>query len=261
MVLAFGVGMCVAQTSAPPAEAPRPEVDKALRARISEFYQDHVDGKFRQAEALVAEDTKDYFYSAGKPRYLSYEIEQVEFSQGFTQAKATVRCGMYINIAGFQGTPLKMPIPSTWKLVDGQWYWYVDPKVHPSPFGLITSGPTKGASGAAGTSGVAAVLPTAEQMQALAAQLKTLVKADKTVVNLRPGAFDQITLTNTSAGLMNVSIQGAIPGVDVHIDHLDLKPHGNAVLGLKAQDGAKSGTISIQVDQTNQVIPIQVKIE
>lgn len=253
--------MCVAQTSAPPAETPPPEVDQAVRARISEFYQDHVDGKFRQAEALVAEDTKDYFYSASKPRYLSYEIEKVEFSQGFTSAKATVRCGMYINIVGFQGAPMKVPIPSTWKLVDGQWYWYVDQKVHESPFGLMNPGPPKPPSGAAGTPGVAALIPTPEQMQALADQLKTLVKADKTVVNLRPDASDQITLTNTSAGLMNVSIHGAIPGVDVHIDHLDLKPHGNAVLGLKAQDGAKSGTISIQVDQTNQVIPIQVKIE
>lgn len=45
------------------------------------------------------------------------------------------------------------------------------------------------------------------------------------------------------------------------MDHLDLKPHGNAVLGRKAQDRAKSGTISIQADQTNRVIPIQVKIE
>ena len=56
--------MCVGQTSAPPAEAPPPEVDQALRARISEFYQDHVDGKFRQAEALVAAETKDSFYGA-----------------------------------------------------------------------------------------------------------------------------------------------------------------------------------------------------
>jgi hypothetical protein len=40
------------------------EVDQALRTRISEFYQDHGGGKFRQAEALVAAETKDYFYGA-----------------------------------------------------------------------------------------------------------------------------------------------------------------------------------------------------
>ena len=43
-------------------------------------------------------------------------------------------------------------------------------------------------------------------MQALADQLKALVKADKTLVNLRPGASDQITLTNTSAGWMSAWI-------------------------------------------------------
>ena len=53
-----------------------PEVDQAPCARLSEFYQDHVDGKFRHAEAVVAEETKDYFYSTSKPRYLSYEIEE-----------------------------------------------------------------------------------------------------------------------------------------------------------------------------------------
>jgi hypothetical protein len=40
-----------------------PEVDPARSARIGEFYQEQVGGKFRQAEALVAEETKDYFYS------------------------------------------------------------------------------------------------------------------------------------------------------------------------------------------------------
>jgi hypothetical protein len=43
-----------------------PEVNQALRARIGEFYQEQVGGKFRHAEALVAEETKDYFYSASQ---------------------------------------------------------------------------------------------------------------------------------------------------------------------------------------------------
>ena len=40
------------------------EVDPARSARIGEFYQEQVGGKFRQAEALVAAETKDYFYGA-----------------------------------------------------------------------------------------------------------------------------------------------------------------------------------------------------
>lgn len=35
-----------------------PNVDEALRARITEFYQYFVDGKFRDADGLVADDSK-----------------------------------------------------------------------------------------------------------------------------------------------------------------------------------------------------------
>ena len=88
-----------------------------------------------------------------------------------------MRCGTYINSTGFQGTPLKVPIPSAWKLVEGHWYWYVDQK---KPlFSLMNQESTKAPIGAAGSPGVAAVLPTAEQTQAVADQLKTLAKADK----------------------------------------------------------------------------------
>lgn len=59
---------------------------------------------------------------------------------------------------------------------------------------------TKAPIGAAGSPSVAEVVPTAEPMHD---HLKTLVKADKTLVNLSPGASDQITLTNTTAGWMS----------------------------------------------------------
>ncbi len=68
-----------------------PEVDAALRARISKFYQAHVDGKYRLAEPLVAEDTKDFFYQANKPHYLSFGITRIDYSDNFTKAKATIR--------------------------------------------------------------------------------------------------------------------------------------------------------------------------
>lgn len=62
---------------------------------------------------------------------------------------------------------------------------------------------TKAPIGAAGSPSVADVVPTAEPMQALGDHLKTLVKTDKTLVNLNSGASDQITLTNTTAGWMS----------------------------------------------------------
>ena len=67
---------------------PPEKVDEALRARITEFYQDHLAGKFREAESLVAEDTKDFFYNTNKPRYLGFSIQKIEYSDHFTKAKA-----------------------------------------------------------------------------------------------------------------------------------------------------------------------------
>ena len=48
-----------------------PEVDDALRQRVTAFYQAHVDGKFRAADQFVAEDSKDAFFEAPKRRYLN----------------------------------------------------------------------------------------------------------------------------------------------------------------------------------------------
>src|SRR5262245_19462395 len=80
----------LAQAPADLFNKPPVEVDAALRARIDEFYGYHVIQQFRLAEALVAEDTKDFFYSHNKPLYLSFQISRIEYSKDFTKAKATV---------------------------------------------------------------------------------------------------------------------------------------------------------------------------
>src|SRR5580658_6041018 len=48
----------------PPAafKAP-PEVEQALRARVTEFFQFHVEGNFRAAYGMIAEDTKEYYFN------------------------------------------------------------------------------------------------------------------------------------------------------------------------------------------------------
>src|ERR1039458_2187897 len=49
-----------AQANDPFKAKPPADVDAALRARVLEFFDLHVKGEFRKAEALVAEDTKDF---------------------------------------------------------------------------------------------------------------------------------------------------------------------------------------------------------
>jgi len=245
--------VCFAQSPADLFNRPPADVDQALRARIQQFYQAHVDGKPRQAEALVAEETKDFFYNGNKPKYLSFEIVGIEYSENFTRAKATVKVEQYVVMPGFGGV-LKVPTPSYWKIENGQWYWYVDKPgaEEESPFG----GPMKAGPGA----GANALPPIPDGRQVLNS-LSSRIKLDKRAIHLKPGATDQVTISNTAEGALSISISGSVSGVDVKLDHMDIKPGEKAVLSFRAGNNPQPGTVTIRVEQTNQIFPIQVTID
>ena len=249
----MAAGVAFAQNPGDAFNRPPAKVDQALRARIDEFYQDHVKQQFHKADSLVAADTKEFFYVQNKPAYLSCNIGRIEYSEKFTRAKAVVMCEQYVMIPGFVDKPLKVPIPSTWKVEHGKWYWYVDKEaLRTTPFGKMTAGPG-GASGA-----VPAALPTA--LPDNADFVLKLVKADKEMVELKPGHSEQITITNSAPGNMDLTIVGSVPGVEAKLDHSQMKVGDRAVLTLKAGDKPQSGLFSIRVEQTGLVLPIQVVV-
>ena len=135
-ILCLCAAACLAQS---PKDAPKPpaDVDAALRARVTEFFQYHVTGEFRKGEALVADDSKELYYNRNKPRYLKLEgIERVDWSENFTKAMVTVMVVTPEMIPGWVGGPPEVPIPSTWKLENGKWCWYVEPETFlRTPFG------------------------------------------------------------------------------------------------------------------------------
>ena len=102
-----------------------PDVDAALRQNVTKFYQAHVDKKYRLAEQVVAEDSKDLFYGLNKVACLSFKIDKIVYSDNFTKAKSTVLCNQYLPFPGFE-KPVDVPIPDTWKIENGQWSWYMD---------------------------------------------------------------------------------------------------------------------------------------
>src|SRR5215472_15445772 len=171
---------------------PPADVDKALRARISEFFELHVKGDFRRAEALVAEDTKDYFYDNNKPRYLGFEISKIKYNDDFTKAQVTVLCEQYVRFPGFPNTPVKVPTPSTWKIENGKWVWYVDQsQIALSPLGIkMSPGPPSHTPGPAAFGQV----PTLEQFYAS-------FKADRDSVELQPGSIETVNINNGSPGV------------------------------------------------------------
>jgi hypothetical protein len=229
-------------------------VDDALRARIDDFYQASVKGEFRKAEALVAEDTKDFFYDHDKPRMLSFEISRIEYSDGFTHAKATILEERYVMFPGFAGKAMKIPTPSYWKIENGKWCWYVDKdKLNETPFGIMKPGPPT-----AGDNSPQSVLPT---LPTDPSELMKLVHADKSEVSLNPGQTERVVIENGMKGPVTVSLQGKLEGIEAAFDHETIPAGEKAILTLKAEDGAKSGKLTVRAMPLRNEMPIQVTVK
>jgi hypothetical protein len=111
------------------AQQQSPETVKAeaeLRARAQQFFQLQVDKKYRQAEAFVAEDTKDNYYGGNKFNIKGFTIQKIELLSG--NEKAIVTMSGSVTLAMPVGGAVQLDAPSTtlWKIENGQWVMYVD---------------------------------------------------------------------------------------------------------------------------------------
>jgi hypothetical protein len=248
-----------AQSPGDPFDKAPPDVDQALRDRIARFYQAHVDKKFRLADQYVAEDTKDFYYQANKPAYQAFQIEKITYSDNFTKAKAIVNCKMRVMLPGFADNPMMVPIPSTWKVEDGQWYWYVDQKLgRETPFGRMKPPQDSPSEGS---------MPSLASAPSIEAIWKS-VQADKNTVQLsaRAASSDQVTISSKMPG--NISLQLDVPkaaGFKVALDRAELKTGEEAKITFSSETrenaGAKVAEVHVLVQPTNQVIPITVTIK
>jgi hypothetical protein len=243
-----------AQNGADPFNRPPAAVDKALRERITEFFQDHVTGQFRQAEELVAEDTKDYFYDNNKPRYLSFEISRIDYSENFTRAKAIVLCEQNVVMPGF-GAVLKIPTPTTWKLENGKWYWYVDQDaLRDTPFGRVKN--TSPADGKAAPS----PLPPGTSLTSSDIALNR-IRVDKDSLTLKAGEFGQITVSNTALGPMTVTCLKT-QSFEATPELVVLKAGEKATVTVKALAGApKTSSLYFRVEPSMEQLVVKVTVE
>jgi hypothetical protein len=232
------------------AQSPPADVDKALRDRIDEFYKYHVNEEYRKAEKLVAEDSQDLFYIHNKPHYLSFEIKSIKYSDDFTKAKVTVQVQQYVMSPGFQGKPLTMPSTSSWKVIDGKWFWFVDPEE-------LASGPF-GHSANAGTKPGAAPKLDEKLLTTLDVAVGK-VKADKQSVIVSPGGSAEVIISNQSPGTVSLSIFQTLPEIEVKLSKDTLNRGETAVVTLKGGENPHTGMIGFRVSPTNEVVSFEVK--
>jgi hypothetical protein len=233
-----------------------PAVDEALRTRISKFFQLHVDGKFRQAEAMVAEDSKDFFYSSNKPKYMGYEIKNIAYNDDFTKAKAVVVAQMVIMAPGFLDKPVGVPIPSRWKVENGDWYWYIDQdELNQTPFGKMKAGTASNSGG-----GLPA-MPSPEET----ARILAGVKADHEELELKakePGSVE-FTITNTLPGHVTLALDELqFDGFTAKLDATDLGAGEQAHVTVDWKPGihlARALEVRVRVQPTNQLLRLRVK--
>lgn len=273
-VLPFALGIVMAQEAANLFEKAPPDVDQALRARIAKFYQAFVDGKFRLADALVAEDSKDVFFAAEKKRYKACDIGNVTYSDNFTKAKAVVSCDTDYFMMGRQ-IAVKLPISSQWKVADGDWFWYVTPiseqETTPTPFGPVKRAPLAQPGDQAP--------PTAAMMPdpaAVISQVANGVKVEQTSLefNTTKSSKQEITLKNMMPGDVTVFASTSIQGLTVKPGKSQVHAKGDLTLAVafKADDSSitcptclthpqdrLAGDVILRVEPTGQEIPVHIK--
>jgi hypothetical protein len=237
------------------AKAPA-DVDEALRVRVAKFYQEQIDGHPRLAEKIVADDSKDFFYNMAKPKFLSFEIRDITYSENFTKAKVTMVMEMYVPIAFFGGKPMKVPGPTFWKVETGQWCWYVDPAVmNITPWGKMT---TSGSPSSGAASPDLNSVPTPEA-------LAKLVKPDKRIASLRATAnsSDQIKIHNGMQGSIRIELhpRASVRGLEIKADRSEIPAGEDALVSFRyVKEGYPPRTVNVDiaVEPTNQLIQCQV---
>lgn len=183
--------------------APPPELDKALRQRAGQFIQYTIDKNYKRAYELVAEETKDWYLSSGKPQYNSFHIEDIEYSKDFQEATVKSKVTRELTMNS-QVRTAELTISDLWKMEDGKWMWYHDPNVLMTPFGEIKIDRSKLAANAGPAPIPSDVSP--EAAAAAASKLNVQATVNKREVSFAQGkaAIDELVFHNGLKGVVIV---------------------------------------------------------
>ena len=245
------------------AQTPPPEVDQALRTRVSEFLQYHVEGKFTKAFEYVAEDTKEYYFNTQKIQFISFHIDDVKYSDDFT--KATVQA-MVEHTWAIQGQKINVKTPqvTTWVVENGKWVWHYDPQaIAETPMGR--SAPPKADSGTASPPSLKEL--TQEQIDKRAKEILRGSSVDKEQVTLATdkASSDQIVFHNGYPGSVKVYLDPGVKlnGFHAELEKSDLNMGEDAVVKVSYEPASPGDKPPVMLRLTvlpfNQVFGITVK--
>ncbi len=205
-----------------PPKAP-PEVEQALRSRVTEYYTLYQQGKYRQSEAYIAPEGRDAYYAIRKNTIYGFEVKNILFAPDFQSAKVTVACQTNVAIQT-SGSRVTLPVQSEWNLVDGEWYASMGPGQGESvntPFGRMTFNGDRAASntdpGAPGSTQLAS-MNTLAKMFKLTGRRVLQFPADA-----KEPVTRSIVLSNTGQATLEVRREfQEIAGLEVSTDPVEI---------------------------------------
>ena len=242
------------------------EAESRLRTRVDKFYTLLQEGRtsvksLRQAEDLVAADSKDQYYVAKKPDIRAFHIESVEVLDGGQKARVVVTAKVLVMMVGAGPQEFQVPVRSTWKVEDGEWMFYMDPvSLEQTPFGKMYSEKSGTAQSAAPD--LAALMANRPSV----ASLLDKVKIDRTSVVLTPDEPAQsVTIGNELSGPIDITMDEfakKIPGLTVTLGASRVEGGKSTQLKLEAKPGiAVSGTVHLFIAPLGIEFQVQVKTE
>lgn len=223
LALVPGVVLAQADSSAPP-----PDVDKALRTNVSQFFQDFVDGKFRQALNLVADDTQDKYFASTKAEITGFNIDGIKYADDFKQAtvKVTVKRIWHMRAEGFaQDQQVPTTWDTNWKIENGKWAYYEPPVTGPQ--WTTPMGPSAAYNPAVNGNSLG---KREINDQTMAAEAQRILSGNGIVTSVtpkeikftkgKPGAAT-LTFTNGQPGAVQISVEGISEDLPVLASKVD----------------------------------------
>ena len=248
------------------AQAAASDAEQALRARATEFMQQHVDGNFRKAYDMVAEDTKEDYFNSGKARLEGFKINDLKFTDNFTKATVSATLSKKISVMGTE-LPVQMPSVSTWKIENGKWVWYnADQGAWLTPMGAA-SAPPAGAPKSDDIGGGA--LPKNLDDKTIADAARSIlqqVSVDKREITLitDKASEERVVFHNGLTGSVQLQVTiPEIPGFTVKLEQSIVRAAGDAPVVFRYEPGdhaARTDPIAVQilVQPLNQEFVIRV---
>jgi hypothetical protein len=239
-------------------EAAPPAIDSALRERVQHFYQAFVDAKFRRADEVVHEDSKDFFFTARKQQYKAFSITSVTYRNNFQEAEVMTLVDADMPTPMTGPLAMKLPMTTQWKLDQGKWWWYVKEEVINTPFGQYKRDPNAPVAQKPPTEG--------ERLNPFAQAAQMKVQPSPVILEAGNSWKSVAKLANTLSGSVELEMELApeARGLNARLSKSSLGVGEAAEITLEYKpasgEAAKSATLHVLVKPLGRKVPVLVEI-